>query len=237
MQERKNQFWFRYFARKTVLRRWQTPSHCSYIENQVNLQQQHMFNTRATLSCRYLQSSTSASYFIPFFLSSSFLVIYTDTNKAKKTRIDPLISVLRARGNGSVNFRKFLASVRHDFAGFGYIGADLWNKICVLYYLLKSTTLSTSKFEICQHLVFFRRFCKHLLNFSHLCKKKIRVLYLFFKIYHIIYLTSLNLATFFVKYAKLWHSIICTGTNTEREDMNKQYIFSNDNMLQLYLFC
>ena len=119
--------------------------------NKVNLQQQHMFNTRATLSCRYLQSWTSASYFIPFFLSSSFLVIYTDTNKAKKTRIDSLISVLRARGNGSVNFRKFLASVRHDFAGFSYIGADLWNKICVLYYLLKSTTLSTSKFEICQH--------------------------------------------------------------------------------------
>ena len=55
--------------------------------------------------------------FHPFFLSSSFLVIYTDTNKAKKTRIDSLISVLRARGNGSVNFRKFLASVRHDFAG------------------------------------------------------------------------------------------------------------------------
>ena len=131
-----------------------------------------MFNTRATLSCRYLQCSTSASYFIPFFLSSSFLVIYTDTNNAKKTRIDPLISVLRARDNGSVNFRKFLASVRHDFAGFGYIGADLWNKICVLYYLLKSTTLSTSKFEICQHLVFFRRLCKNLLNFSHLCKKK-----------------------------------------------------------------
>ena len=63
--------------------------------------------------------------FHPFFLSSSFLVIYTDTNKAKKTRIDSLISVLRARGNGSVNFRKFLASVRHDFAGFDYIGADL----------------------------------------------------------------------------------------------------------------
>ena len=60
-----------------------------------------------------------------FFLSSSFLVIYTDTNNAKKTRIDPLISVLRARDNGSVNFRKFLASVRHDSAGFGYIGADL----------------------------------------------------------------------------------------------------------------
>ena len=131
-----------------------------------------MLNTRTTLSCRYLQSSTSASYFIPFFLSSSFLVIYTDTKNAKKTRIDPLISVFRARDNGSVNFRKFLANVRHDFAGFGYIGADLWNKIRVLYHLLKSTTLSTSKFEICQHLVFFRRLCKNLLNFSHLCKKK-----------------------------------------------------------------
>ena len=32
-----------------------------------------MSNTRTTLSCRYLQSTTSASYFIPFFLSSSFL--------------------------------------------------------------------------------------------------------------------------------------------------------------------
>ena len=194
-----------------------------------------MFNTRATSSCRYLQSSTSASYFIPFFLSSSFLVIYTDTKNAKKTRIDPLISVFRARDNGSVNFRKFLASVRHDFAGFGYIGADLWNKIRVLYHLLKSTTLSTSKFEICQHLVFSQILQKIVELFPSL-QKNTRIVP-FFKIYHIIYLTSLNLATFFVKYAKLWHSIICTGTNTEREDMNKQYIFSNDNMLQLYLSC
>ena len=129
-----------------------------------------MLNTPTTLSCRYLQSTTSASYFIPFFLSSSFLVIYTDTKNAKKTRIDPLISVFRARDNGSVNFRKFLANVRHDFAGFGYIGADLWNKIRVLYHLLKSTTLSTSKFEICQHLVFFADFAKK--HFFHLCKKK-----------------------------------------------------------------
>ena len=196
-----------------------------------------MFNTRATLSCRYLQFSTSASYFIPFFLSSSFLVIYTDTKNAKKTRIDPLISVFRARDNGSVNFRKFLASVRHDFAGFDYIGADLWNKIRVLYHLLKSTTVSTSKFEICQHLVFFADFAKICWTFP-IFAKNTRILFVpFFKIYHIIYLTSLNLATFFVKYAKLWHSIICTGTNIEREDMNKQYIFSNDIMLQLYLFC
>ena len=45
--------------------------------------------------------------------------------QGEKTRIDPLISVLCARGNGSVNCCKFLASVRHDFAGFDYIGADL----------------------------------------------------------------------------------------------------------------
>ena len=100
-----------------------------------------MSNTRTTLSCRCLQSTTSASYFIPFFLSCSFLEIYREKKNARKTRIDPLISVFRARDNGSVNFRNFFANFRHDFAGFGYIGADLCNKIRVLYHLLKSTTL------------------------------------------------------------------------------------------------
>ncbi len=55
--------------------------------------------------------------FHPFF--SQFLISRNlhRHEKREKTRIDPLIAVFRARDNGSVNFRKFLASVRHDFAG------------------------------------------------------------------------------------------------------------------------
>ena len=33
----------------------------------------------------------------PFFLSCSFIVIYREKKNARKTRIDPLISVFRAR--------------------------------------------------------------------------------------------------------------------------------------------
>ena len=35
--------------------------------------------------------------FHPFFLSCSFLVIYREKKNARKTRIDPLVSVFRAR--------------------------------------------------------------------------------------------------------------------------------------------
>ena len=195
MQEWKNQFKFRYFARNTVFCRCRVQTISHLLEDALLLptasitiyagtkesilisvfraqnSSSSLTNTNS-LFLHWKQSKSTATAHVQYS-SNVVMQIFAILNKrilfhpfffqflisrnlhrheqGEKTRIDPLISVLCARGNGSVNCCKFLASVRHDFAGFGYIGADLWNKICVLYYLLKSTTLSTSKFEICQH--------------------------------------------------------------------------------------